>query len=88
MTFVAPSVASMFGKDMSLIFQVEQCPVIVVATQIDAASTPSVTSVGATIGLILHVAQVHGAPATFSRTAVNLYIVYEVGVHWLIGCIL
>jgi hypothetical protein len=31
MTFVASTIASMLGKDMTLKFKVQQCPIIVIA---------------------------------------------------------
>ena len=76
----------MLGEDMTLVFQMEQRPVVVVAAQDDAAAVAAVAAVGATIGLILHMAQVHGPSAAFARTAVYLHIVYKVALHFLQIC--
>ena len=50
-----------------------------ISTQINASSASAVTTVRTTIGLVLYVAQVHGALATLTRAALYLYVVYEIG---------
>jgi len=66
---------------MTLIFQVKQCPEVVISPEINASSISSVASIGASVGLILYMTQVHGASSALSRAAINLYVVNEIGVH-------
>ena len=60
-TFVSSAVAAMFSENMSLIAQVEQSPVVVVATQYDATALAAVATVGTAVRVVFHMAQVHGA---------------------------
>lgn len=75
---VASAVATVAGEDVALVLQVEQSPVVVVATQIDVSATATVTTVRSAIGVILYVAQMHGTAAALSGTAQYLYVVYKV----------
>ena len=59
MTLVLAAIAAMFCKDMTLIAQMQQSPVIMVTTQDDAATLTTVTTIGTTVGVILHMAQMH-----------------------------
>ena len=79
MALVASAITTMLGKEVALILEVQQSPVVVVAAQIDASSTSAIAAVRTTIRLVLYVAQVHGAFTTLTRAAVDLYIVYEIG---------
>jgi len=79
MAFVPSAVAAMFGAYMAFVFQVEQCPVVVVGTQVYAASVTSVASVGASVWVVFHVAQVHRAASAFSGAAIYFYVIYEIG---------
>ena len=81
MTLVLAAIAPVFSEDMAFVLQVKQCPVVVVTTQNDAAALSSVAAIGATVGVILHMAQVHRALATLARTAVYLDVVYEIRFH-------
>ena len=49
-----------------------------VAPQIDASSVPSVSTVGTSVRVVLHMAQVHGTSYALSRTAAYLHVVNEV----------
>jgi hypothetical protein len=51
----------MFGKDVALIFQVKQRPVVVITTQDDAATLTAIATIRTAIGVILHMTQVHRA---------------------------
>ena len=66
MTLVAATIASMFGKYVTLELEVEQRPIVVIATEVDASSASSIATVGTTVRVVLHVAQVHGAASAFS----------------------
>jgi hypothetical protein len=43
----------MFGKDMSLIAQMEQSPVVMVATQVYVATPAAIATVRTRIGIVL-----------------------------------
>ena len=81
MTLVLTAVTTMLGKDMALVFQMEQRPVIMVSTQNDATTLATITAIGATVGVILHVTKVHRAFAALTRAAIDLHIVYEIRFH-------
>ena len=78
-TLVPTAVSTVFGKHVTLIFKMQQSPVIVVAAQVYVSSPSAVASVGTAIGLIFDVPQVHGATSTFSRAAIYLHVIYKVG---------
>ena len=79
MTFITSTITTMLSKEVTLIFEVQQRPVVVVAAKIDASSTSAIATVRSTIRLVLHVAQVHGAFTTLTRAAIDFYIIYEIG---------
>ena len=81
MTLVLAAVAAMLCKDMALVFQVQQRPVVMVTAQDDTTTLTAVTAVRTAIGIILHMAQVHGALAALSRAAIDLHVVYKVRFH-------
>jgi hypothetical protein len=66
MTLVFASVASMLSKDVTLIAQMEQRPVVMVASQNDRTTFATIATVRTTIGVILDVLQVHTAPTALS----------------------
>ena len=77
-TLVATAVAAVLSEDVALKLQVEQCPVVVVATQVDATAVTAVATVGSAVRVVLHVSEVHGASAALARATIYLYIVYEI----------
>ena len=79
MTLVAATIASMFGKYVTLEREVEQRPIVVIATEVDASSASSIATVWATIRVVLHVAQVHTAASALARATTDFYIVNEIG---------
>ena len=81
MTLVLTTIATMLCEDMALVFQMEQGPVVVIATQIDAAPLAAIASVRTAIGVVLHMFQVHRALTALARAAHDLDIVYEIGFH-------
>ena len=81
MTFVGAAVATMFGEDVLLVFQVQQGPIVMVAAEDDAPSVTSVTAVGTAVGLVFHVSEVCRSPAAFSGAADDAHIVYKVRFH-------
>ena len=60
------TIASMSGKDVALVAQVQQRPVIVVAAQINVAAATSVASIGTAVGLVFGSVKVHGATAALA----------------------
>ena len=66
MTLVATTIPTVLRKDVALILQVKQGPVVVVTTQVDAASLAAVTPIGSAVGVVLHVAQVHRPTSALS----------------------
>ena len=58
-TLVASAVASVFCEDVALEFQVEQCPVVMVASEDDASSVSAVATVRSAVRIILDVSEVH-----------------------------
>jgi hypothetical protein len=51
---------------MPLKLQMEQCPVVMVTTQIHVTATSAVTTVRTAVRVVLDVAQMHGATAALS----------------------
>ena len=51
--------AAMLGEHVALVFQVQQCPVIVVAAKVHAATLSAVAAVRPAVWLVFRAAQVH-----------------------------
>ena len=66
MTLVLAAVTTVLCEDMALVPQVKQRPIIMVATQDDAAALATVTAVRTSIGVVLDMLEVHGASAALS----------------------
>jgi hypothetical protein len=66
MTLISASVASMLSKDVTLIAQMEQRPVVMVASQNDRTTLATVATIRTTVGVILDVLQVHTSSTTLS----------------------
>jgi hypothetical protein len=56
----------MLSKDVTLIAQMEQRPVVVVASQNDRTTLATVATIRTTVGVILDVLQVHTSSTTLS----------------------
>ena len=80
-TLVATTVSTMLCKDVAFVFQVQQRPVVVVATKDDAATLAAIATIGTAIGVVLHMTQVHAAFTALTRAAHNLDVIYEVTFH-------
>ena len=80
-TLVLAAVAAMLCEDMTLVLQMEERPVVMIATQDHAAAFATVTTIGTTVGVILHMAQVHTTLAALARAAIYLHIVNEIRFH-------
>jgi hypothetical protein len=66
MTLVLTTIASMLSKDMALIAQMEQRPVVMVASQNDRTTLATIATIRTTVGVILDVLQVHTSSTTLS----------------------
>ena len=80
-TLVPTAVAPVLRKDVALVLQVQQRPVVMIPAQVDVATPAAVAPVGAAVRVILHVLQVHRPLAALARAAQYLHIVYEVALH-------
>jgi hypothetical protein len=69
----------MTGKGMTVVAQVEQGPIVAVATEDDMSATTTITTVGTTIRVVLDAAHVGATTATLARAAVYLYVIYKIG---------
>ena len=78
---VFSSVSSVLGEDVPLVFQVEQRPVVVVASKEDTPAVAAVAAVGSAIGVVFHMPEVHGATAALARAAADFHIVNKIRFH-------
>ena len=79
MTLITATISTMLGKEVALILEVQQRPVVMVAAEIDASSTSAVATVRSAVGHVLGTAHVCGTSAALTRAALYLYVVYEIG---------
>ena len=81
MTLVSSAISAVFGIHVLLILQVKQRPEVMVSTQNDVTSMPTITAIRASVGLIFDVFQVHRASSALARTAYYSDIIYEIRLH-------
>ena len=60
MTLVSTSVAAMLCTHMTLVLEMEERPEVVIASQINTAAITALSAIGTSVGVILHVSEVHG----------------------------
>ena len=65
-TLVGTAVATVFSEDVSLIAQVQQGPIVVVAAQDDITTPAAVTAVGTAVVVVLQMLQMHRAATALS----------------------
>ena len=70
--------AAMLGKNVPLITQVQQRPIVMVAAQIDVSATSAVASVRPAVGLVLGAMQVNRTAAALAGAAEDFDVVYEI----------
>ena len=75
------AVAAVAGKNVTVIAQVEQRPVVAVAAQVDVASAPTIATIGAAEGLVFGAVHVHRTAAALTGATVDFDVVYEIGFH-------
>jgi hypothetical protein len=56
MTFIASAVSAVLCEEVALVFQMQQSPVVMVATQYDASSVSSVTTVRSAVRVVFYMA--------------------------------
>ena len=81
MTLVTTTITTVLSEDMTFVFQVQSRPVVMITTQDDTTALTAVSAVGTTIRVVLHMLQVHASFSAFSRTAIYLYVIYEIRFH-------
>jgi len=64
--------------DVTVVAQVQQCPVVAVSAKDYVTSSSSVTTVGAAIGYVFFTPHVRGASAALTGTAIDFYVVNEI----------
>ena len=69
---------AIFGKLVTLIFEVNECPILLVALQDYRATLTAIATIGTTKGDKLLTAKVSRACSSVSGTGKYLYIVYEI----------
>ena len=69
MTLVTTAITTMLRKDMALIAQVKQRPVVMVTAQDDASPLATVATVRTSVWIILHMTEMHRSPSALARTA-------------------
>lgn len=75
------AVAAVAGKNVAVIAQVEQRPVVAIAAQVDIPPAPTITAVGAAEGLVFGAVHVHRTAAALTGATVDFDVVYEIGFH-------
>ena len=65
-TLVLRTIATVPSKGMTVVAQVQQRPIVTVTAQDDMSSTSAVTSIRATIGVVLHATHVCAAAAALT----------------------
>ena len=77
-TLVDATVLTIAGKDVTLVLKVKQSPVVPVSTQDYITTFSAISAVRTTVWYIFCTMQVRHTTATTTRTAHNLYIIYEI----------
>ena len=75
------AVAAVAGKNVAVIAQVEQGPVVAIAAAVDITPTPTIATVGAAEGLVFGAVHVHRTAAALTGATVDFDVVYEIGFH-------
>ncbi|MPN25560.1 hypothetical protein SDC9_172972 [bioreactor metagenome] len=78
-TAATASRSTVAGINMTGIFQVNERPVVFVATQNDMSTPAAITSVGSALGDELLAVKMRRACSALSRTAVYFYVINKIG---------
>ena len=77
-TLVYSAILTIACEYMTLVFEMQECPVIPVSAQDNIASFASVATVGTAIGNIFCTVQMRHTTTAPTRAAYYLYIIYEI----------
>ena len=75
------AVAAVAGKNVAVIAQVEQGPVVAIAAEVDISPAPTIATIGAAEGLVFGAVHVHRTAAALTGATVDFDVVYEIGFH-------
>ena len=73
------AVSSVSGKDVPVVAEMEEGPVVVVTPQIHVSSASSIATVGTSVGLVFGPVHVHAASSAPSGATTDFYVVNEIG---------
>ena len=82
------AVLAVLGELVALVFEVDECPVLLVALQDDAAALAAVTAVGTAERHEFLAAEMRRAAAAVTRAGEYLYVIYEIGTCHVISLFL
>jgi hypothetical protein len=85
MTLVLTPVTAMLGFYVTLEFQMQQGPVIVISPKDHTTALAAVPTVRSAIGIIFDMLEVHRPTTALSRAAVDLHIVNEITLHYILS---
>ncbi len=77
-TLVAAAVSAVLGKSVTLIAQVQQCPVVTVTLQDNASALSAVTAVGTAVRDVFIMTQMGRSATALARPAKDFYVVYKI----------
>lgn len=75
------AVAAVAGKNVAVIAQVEQGPVVAIAAEVDISPASTIAAIGAAEGLVFGAMHVHRTAAALTGATVDFDVVYEIGFH-------
>jgi hypothetical protein len=75
---IAASPISISGNDVLSIFEMEQCPHLLVALQDYVSSTSSVSSIGTAFSSQTITIKMRGSGSTMARAETNLYVINKI----------
>ena len=77
-TLVAAAVSAVLGKCMTLVTQMQQCPVVAVTLQDNASALSAVTAVGTAVRDVFVMTQMGRSATALARPAKDFYVVYKI----------
>lgn len=80
------AVLAVLGELVTLVFEVDERPVLLVALQDDAPALAAVTAVGTAESHEFFAAKMRRAAAAVPRAGEYLYVIYEIGTCHVIHC--
>jgi hypothetical protein len=77
-TLVAAAVSTVLGKSVTLIAQMQQCPVVAVTLKDNASALTAVTAVGTAVRDVFVMTQMGRSATALARPAKDLYVIYKI----------